>query len=31
MGASNVAHIKGGFKAWKEAGKSIEAKSAKKD
>ncbi|MEL0089610.1 MAG: rhodanese-like domain-containing protein [Rhodospirillales bacterium] len=31
MGASNVAHIKGGFKAWKEAGKSIESRSTKKD
>ena len=31
MGAENVAHIEGGFKAWKEAGKPVAERPKKKD
>ncbi|MEQ9124090.1 MAG: rhodanese-like domain-containing protein [Alphaproteobacteria bacterium] len=31
MGATNVAHIAGGFKAWKEAGKDVAERPKKKD
>lgn len=30
MGAENVAHIEGGFKAWKEAGKDVAERPKKK-